>query len=240
MLLFKSGLHLDYDGPAMPVFKLMSELAQTVAPKVFITTGTGGGIGTARSSSATSSSPGTVRFDCKTQFAKQPGRAPASSRRTCRPARLKLITPALTQVNASRIPGARPLRNIFSASNDAIVTTDFFAFDDSTNHYGLQGLGHACDMGDAMVARAMQSFPRHPMVRDPQRVGPADPQSRRATSRKRRSRRGSNLRPLRRADHRGQPHRNLGDHSALGARFARSANDASHPSRFKLGRTGHA
>ena len=27
VLLFKSGLHLDYDGPATPVFKLMGELA---------------------------------------------------------------------------------------------------------------------------------------------------------------------------------------------------------------------
>jgi hypothetical protein len=44
VLLIKSGLHLDYDGPAVPVQKLMSEIAQTVAPKVFVTTGTGGGI----------------------------------------------------------------------------------------------------------------------------------------------------------------------------------------------------
>jgi hypothetical protein len=41
VLLFKSGLHLDYDGPAVPVFKLMGELAQTVAPHLLITTGTG-------------------------------------------------------------------------------------------------------------------------------------------------------------------------------------------------------
>jgi len=69
---------------------------------------------------------------------------------------LAAITPALTSVNAARIPGARPAPQIFSASTDAIVTTDFFAFDDSTNHYGLQSLGRACDMGDAMVAQALQ------------------------------------------------------------------------------------
>jgi hypothetical protein len=44
-LLFKSGLHLDYDGPQIPVRRLMSEIAQTVEPRIFITTGTGGGIG---------------------------------------------------------------------------------------------------------------------------------------------------------------------------------------------------
>jgi hypothetical protein len=62
-------------------------------------------------------------------------------------------------VNASRIPGAHPTPTIWSARHDAIVTTDLFAFDDSTNHYKLQGLGRACDMGDAMVGNAMQAFP---------------------------------------------------------------------------------
>ena len=37
---------------------------------------------------------------------------------------------------------------------------DFFGFDDSTNHYKLQGLGQACDMGDAMVGNAFQQFPK--------------------------------------------------------------------------------
>jgi hypothetical protein len=62
-------------------------------------------------------------------------------------------------VNASRIPGAHPTPTIWSARHDAIVTTDLFAFDDSTNHYKLQGLGRARDMGDAMVGNAMQAFP---------------------------------------------------------------------------------
>jgi hypothetical protein len=40
-----------------------------------------------------------------------------------------------------------------------VVTTDFFAFDDSTDHYKLQGLGRACEMGDAMIGSAMQDCP---------------------------------------------------------------------------------
>jgi hypothetical protein len=40
-----------------------------------------------------------------------------------------------------------------------VVTTNFFAFDDSTDYYKLQGLGRGCDMGDAMVGNALQSFP---------------------------------------------------------------------------------
>ncbi len=40
------------------------------------------------------------------------------------------------------------------------MTTDFFGFDDSTDHYKLQGLGRVCEMGDAMVAQALESFPK--------------------------------------------------------------------------------
>ncbi|MGA8192359.1 MAG: hypothetical protein WB902_03200 [Acetobacteraceae bacterium] len=158
VLLFKSGLHLAYDGPATPVRKLMCELAGTVKPKVFITTGTGGGIGQDVALGDVVVA-GTVRFDCTTQFKSQPFHD-AEYRPSALPAgALAAVTPALTQVNASRIPGARPTPTIWSARHDAIVTTDLFAFDDSTNHYKLQGLGRACDMGDAMVGNAMQAFP---------------------------------------------------------------------------------
>jgi hypothetical protein len=33
----------------------------------------------------------------------------------------------------------------------SIVTTDFFGFDTSDNHYKLQGLGDASEMGDAIL-----------------------------------------------------------------------------------------
>ena len=73
---------------------------------------------------------------------------------------LAAITPDLTRVNASRIPNARPEPKIWSGDQQAtVVTTDFFAFDDSTDFYKLQGLGRACDMGDAMVGHAMQDCP---------------------------------------------------------------------------------
>lgn len=158
VLLIKSGLHLDYDGPATPLRQLVTDIAQTVAPKLFITTGTGGGIGpNVRLGDVVIA--GTVRFDCTTQFRTQPWATQAYTPSALPAGTLAAITPALTGVNAARIPNARPAPQIFSAVTDAVVTTDFFAFDDSTNHYGLQGLGAACDMGDAMVASALQAFP---------------------------------------------------------------------------------
>jgi hypothetical protein len=157
VLLFKSGLHLDYDGPATPVRKLMAEIAAAVKPKVFITTGTGGGIG-ATVALGDVVVAGTVRFDCKQQF-KQESWASASYHPTpLSDDALAAMTPDLLGVNAKRIVGARPTPKIFSSRSDAIVTTDFFAFDDSTNHYGLETLGRACDMGDAMVANAIHSI----------------------------------------------------------------------------------
>ena len=159
VLLFKSGLHLAYDGPATPVRKLMAEIAAAVKPKVFITTGTGGGIG-ADVALGDVVVAGHARFDCTGQFKSEPW-ASASYPTSALPAgALAAITPDLTHINAARVPGARPAPTIWSGDAKAtIVTTDIFAFDDSSDHYKLQGLGRACDMGDAMVGQALQNTP---------------------------------------------------------------------------------
>jgi nucleoside phosphorylase len=157
VLVFKSGLHLDYDGPATPVRKLMAEIAESIQPKVFITTGTGGGIGTDVALGDVVIG-GQARFDCTTQFKNEPWHSAVFRTAPLPSGCLSLITPALTKVNAARIPKARPTPRIWAAPQDTIVTTDFFGFDDSTDYYKLQGLGQVCDMGDAMVGMALQPF----------------------------------------------------------------------------------
>lgn len=155
VLLMKSGLHLDYDGPAVPVRKLMIEIATTVKPKVFITTGTGGGIG-ADVKLGDVIVAERVRFDCAKQF-KSSSWAKAKYRTSNHllPGKtFTSITPAMLKLNAEKIPGARPVPKIWVADS-TIVTTDFFAFDDSTDFYHLQGRGTVCDTGDAMVGQAM-------------------------------------------------------------------------------------
>ena len=155
VLLFKSGLHLDYDGPATPVRQLMAEIAKAVSPKLFITTGTGGGIG-ADVALGDVLIAGEARFLCTTQF-KHANFSGKSYKAAAAPnGAIEAISPDLTRVNASRIAGARSVPKIWNAPTDAIVTTDFFGFDDSTDHYKLQGDGaRVCDMGDAMVADAL-------------------------------------------------------------------------------------
>ncbi len=159
VLLFKSGLHLDYDGPATPVYKLMMELVQTIKPKLFITTGTGGGIGKDVALGDVVIAPRT-KFDCTTQFEKEPWAKSSYSTSPLPDGALDEITPELTQVNASRLPNVGNSHPKFlHSAEDLVETTDFFGFDDSTNHFKLEGLGKVCDMGDAMVGKALASFP---------------------------------------------------------------------------------
>jgi nucleoside phosphorylase len=159
VLLFKSGLHLDYDGPAVPVQKLITDITNAIGPQVLITTGTGGGIGSDVALGDVIIA-GRTRFDCVTQFKNESWHNRSYATSALPVGALEAITPDLTKVNASRIPGARSVPKIWASSDDTIVTTDFFGFDDSTDYYHLQGSGaRACDMGDAMVGDAMQSFP---------------------------------------------------------------------------------
>lgn len=160
VLLFKSGLHLDYDGPATPVKTLMTEIAGAVSPSVLITTGTGGGIGKDVALGDVVIA-GRTRFDCTTQFKNESWKAASFATSKLPAGVLAAITPDLTKVNAAKIKGARATPKIWASSDDTIVTTDFFGFDDSTDHYKLQGPGaRACDMGDAMVGYAMQAMPK--------------------------------------------------------------------------------
>ena len=97
-----------------------------------------------------------VKFDCTTQFKTQSWARASFPTAPLPGGAIAAISPDLTRVNAARVVGGRKIPKIWSGGQTAIVTTDFFGFDDSTNFYKLQGLGQACDMGDAMVADALQ------------------------------------------------------------------------------------
>jgi len=167
VLLLKSGLHLDYDskvpGPIIPINKMLTEAIQAVAPRLVITTGTGGGIG-ANVKLGDVIIAGKTLFDCKHQFkheswARSPYKTTPVSARA-----LGLMTTDLLQVNAARIATATPIPGravpkIWSGETTTIVSTDKFAFDTSSNKpFGLHGLGQVCDMGDATVGQVMQRF----------------------------------------------------------------------------------
>jgi len=187
VLLLKSGLHLDYDlevvAPVIPIYKMLTELIQAVNPKLFITTGTGGGVG-ADVKLGDVVVAGHALFDCNHLFANEPWAHTSYATTPVSAKALALMTPDLLKVNAAKVATATPIPGraepkFWSGSAGTIVTTDVFAFDTSSNKpFQLHGLGQACDMGDAMVGQVMQQFKKIPWyairnASDPQIPDPA-------------------------------------------------------------------
>ena len=161
VLCFKSELHFSQDGPKMPIAKLWSQLIQEVKPKLVITTGTAGGIGSAIELGDVVAAQA-VRFDCTKAFKSQPFH---SSVYQC--SRLKNTSFAKAQrlfaANASHLPSSKRAPEIFSkpaagVKIDDVVTTDFFAYDDTDNTFGLQSLGAAVEMGDAVLGMVIKQL----------------------------------------------------------------------------------
>jgi Phosphorylase superfamily len=154
VVVFKSDSHMSQDGPKLPNRDVWRQLITEVEPKLVITTGTAGGIGKQFEVGDVVVSP-IVRFDCLSKFKKQPFHqahyaSSAAQRRYLASAR------ALFKANASQLPkdNKRPpkiVRVSPGALASCVVTTDFFGFDTSDNHYGLQGLGDVSEMGDAVL-----------------------------------------------------------------------------------------
>ena len=161
VLCFKSELHLSQDGPKLPVQQLWKQIIHEVKPKLVITTGTGGGIGGAIELGDVVVAP-SVRFDCTTKFKSAPFH---SSSYACSSLHFSSFPTAETlfTANVSHLPPAKRGPKIFSqpapgVDNTNIVTTDFFAFDDTDDTFALQGLGAAVEMGDAVLGLVVKEL----------------------------------------------------------------------------------
>lgn len=167
VICMKSGLHLDHDTynsdqPApdqLPMLDLWKQIIAETKAKFIITTGTGGAIGADVLLGDVVVATKTV-FDCTTQFANKPFKKseyPTSPL----PAGFRPPATAMLKKNADRVAESGDKQHddglpaIYFAdsviADPRIVTTDTFAFDNTTNTAGLQGLGQACDMGDASL-----------------------------------------------------------------------------------------
>jgi nucleoside phosphorylase len=155
-LAFKSGLHMAYDGPAVPVVDLWKQIITEVKPKLVITTGTGGGIGSDIKLGDVVIGAN-VRFDLTSKLKTKPYATTSYRCSSINETKVKsLITDALLKPNGELLDSPRIPRMIYpSAPQSTIVSTDVFAFDDSTDYYKLQNLGKCCDMGDATLGLAM-------------------------------------------------------------------------------------
>lgn len=173
--LFKSDSHLSQDGPKLANAVVWKQIIEDVEPKWVITTGTGGGIGTDGEVGDVIVSR-FITFDCQRDFVQYNGKSYASP--TDAPSSRFDQATELFGFNAQFLPkdNSRPPK-IVTATEPAngVITTDFFGFDTSDGHYGLQGKGDLSEMGDAVLGMVCNEIgagaPAYSIVRnvsDPQ------------------------------------------------------------------------
>ena len=183
VVVFKSDSHLSQDTKKLPKKDgtlpnedVWKQIIDEVKPKLVITTGTAGGIGTQCEVGDVIVSP-IVRFDCIKWLKSEPFHD--ASYKDSAP-KTKFLTKAKTlfKANAGQLPpdNKRPPKIVRSTGlASSVLTTDFFGFDTSNNYYKLRGLGDVSEMGDAVLGLATSKMgaaaPRWVAVRnvsDPQ------------------------------------------------------------------------
>jgi hypothetical protein len=182
VVVFKSDSHLSQDikklpaqGGTLPNFDVWKQIIQEVQPRLVITTGTAGGIGTWGEVGDVVVSP-IVRFDGIKWLKGAPFHDAVYTSSSPQP-QLLAEAEALFAANAAQLPrdNTRPPMIVqSSAPASSVLTTDFFGFDTSDNHFGLQGLGDLSEMGDAVLGLVSSQMPAPPRwvavrnVSDPQ------------------------------------------------------------------------
>lgn len=167
-VVFKSESHLSQDTnkhfPAsgiLPNAQVWKQIIAEVQPKLVLTTGTAGGIGKDFEVGDVVVSP-VARFDSTSWLKKAPFAGASFASHT---ARTKFFSQAssLFKANASQLPSDNtraPEITVVAPSDlsSSIVTTDFFGFDTTDDHFKLKGLGDASEMGDAVLGMVVQSL----------------------------------------------------------------------------------
>jgi len=161
VVVFKFDSHLSQDtktppkaGETLPNYDVWKQIIEEVQPKLVITTGTAGGIGKEWEVGDVVVSP-VVRFDCQKWLKNAPFHA-AVFRDGLPNMKFMATAKKLFKANSDQLPPENTRSpKIFLAKGPAksVLTTDFFGFDTSSNHYKLQGLGSVSEMGDAVLGQ---------------------------------------------------------------------------------------
>lgn len=167
-VVFKSESHLSQDTDrrlppdgVLPNELLWKQIIAEVEPRIVLTTGTAGGIGKDFEVGDVVVSP-VVRFDSKKWLKSAPFHA-ATYHSQAAATQYLAEAEKLFKANAGQLPtdNTRPPSIVQLAPADlsaSVVTTDFFGFDTSDNHYRLWGLGDASEMGDAVLGMVAQQL----------------------------------------------------------------------------------
>jgi len=167
VVIFKSDSHLSQDvkraptpGQTLPNEDVWRQIIAEVNPALVITTGTAGGIGTQCEVGDVLVSR-IVRFDCQNWLKKEPF-ATAVYRDGAVKTKYFAKARGLFKANSGQLPpdNSRPPKIVVATKDDqAVLTTDFFGFDTSDDHWKLQGSGSVSEMGDAVLGRVSAATP---------------------------------------------------------------------------------
>ena len=176
--LFKSDSHMSQDGPeARERAGVEADHRGRASRQWVITTGTGGGIGTEVEVGDVIVSR-FITFDCQTRASSNTTATPTRQPHDAPPRRFKQGTrrcSASTPSSCRRTTAAHRRSSPRPSRRNGVLTTDFFGFDTSDDHYGLQGKGDLSEMGDAVLGMVCKQMgaeaPAYSIVRnvsDPQ------------------------------------------------------------------------
>ena len=167
VVIFKSDSHLSQDlkraptpGQTLPNEDVWRQIIAEVNPTLVITTGTAGGIGTQCEVGDVVVSR-IVRFDCQNWLKKEPF-ATAVYRDGAVKTKYFAKARGLFKANSGQLPAdnSRPPKIVVATKDEqAVLTTDFFGFDTSDDHWKLQGSGSVSEMGDAVLGRVSAATP---------------------------------------------------------------------------------
>jgi hypothetical protein len=171
VVVFKSDSHMSQDtkvapkaGQTLPNEDVWRQIITEVSPSLVITTGTAGGIGKTCEVGDVVVSP-IVTFDCQSWLKKEPFHDESFKNGAVKTKNFAKAK-QLFKANAGQLPpdNKRPPKITIAASKTSgVLTTDFFGFDTSDDHYGLEGFGAVSEMGDAVLG-LLESRPSAPKV----------------------------------------------------------------------------
>lgn len=155
VLLLHSNLHISTDSAELPLYDLLDQIIEETQCDKIITTGTAGGIGSDKELGDVIIG-NQCTFNCNKHLKSKPynhhsfpaSLAPASNATAL----------ALTSANMAQLSDVRSVANSLNY-HQGIETTDFFAFDTSNDHFGLQQASPtsgAVEMDDAVLGLVIE------------------------------------------------------------------------------------
>jgi hypothetical protein len=162
VLAVKSELHLATDGTTAPIVALWQQMVTEVRPKLVITTGTAGGIGTATELGDVFV-VNNAKFNCTKEFQGKPWAQELFTGPVIPGGGHATSFEALVAPNAGRLSAeaSRPPMLTFGGATGGVETVDYFGFANTTDSFGIvrdYPDARTEEMDDATLPLALQEI----------------------------------------------------------------------------------